>query len=127
MEYCYKKESVPSLDEAKLLLKEAKDLNPGPWVEHSLHVGKAAELIAEMDKELDSNVALILGMLHDIGRRFGVTNERHSLDGYKFATENGHILLARISMTHGYLCKNVDDICVKKIVQLRNVILLKNI
>lgn len=114
MQYYYKKEDIPSLEEAKLILKEAEALNPGPWVEHSLHVGKAAELIAKMDKELDSNIALILGMLHDIGRRFGVTNERHSLDGYKFAMENGHALLARISITHAYLCKNVDDICGKK-------------
>jgi hypothetical protein len=43
-----------------LILKEANVLNPGPWVEHSLNVSKAAELIAKMDKELDSNVALIL-------------------------------------------------------------------
>jgi len=28
-------------------------------------------------------------MLHYIGRRFGVTNERHSFDGYKFAKEKG--------------------------------------
>ena len=60
------------------------------------------------------NTALVLGMLHDIGRRYGVTNERHSLDGYKFALDNGYHLWARICMTHGYLCKNADDICGKK-------------
>lgn len=111
MQFYCEKEGVPSLEEAKLILKEAEELNPGPWVAHSLFVGKAAELIAKEDKELDSNVALILGMLHDIGRRFGVTNERHSLDGYKFAMEKGYYLWARICLTHGYLCKNVDDIC----------------
>lgn len=105
---------VPTLDEAKILLEEANKLNPGPWVEHSLNVGRAAELIASYDSELDKNTALILGMLHDIGRRFGVTNERHSLDGYKFSMEKGYDLLARVSITHAYLCKNVDDICGKK-------------
>jgi HD domain-containing protein len=110
----YLRKGVPTLEEAKILLEQGSRLNPGPWIEHSLNVGQAAELIAKEDKELDSNVALILGMLHDIGRRYGVTNERHSLDGYKFAMENGYDLWARICMTHGYLCKNVDDICGKK-------------
>lgn len=110
----YLRKGVPTLEEAKILLEQGSRLNPGPWIEHSLNVGQAAELIAKEDKELDSNVALILGMLHDIGRRYGITNERHSLDGYKFAMENGYDLWARICMTHGYLCKNVDDICGKK-------------
>lgn len=106
--------SIPSLHEAKLILEEAASLNPGPWVEHSLYVGKAAELIAREDKELDANIALTLGMLHDVGRRYGVTNERHSLDGYNFAIERGYNMLARISLTHSYLCKEVDDICGNK-------------
>ena len=106
--------SVPTLQDAKAFLEEAARLNPGAWVEHSLYVGKAAELIAKEDKELDPNIALILGMLHDIGRRYGVTNERHSLDGYIFAIEKGYDLWARVSITHAYLCKNVDDICGKK-------------
>lgn len=107
-------EGVPTLEEAKIILEEGSKLNPGPWVEHSLYVGRAAELIAKEDNELDSNVALILGMLHDIGRRYGVTNEKHSLDGYKFAMEKGYDLLARVCMTHGYLCRNIDDTCGKK-------------
>ena len=110
----YLEEGIPTLEEAKIILEEGSKLNPGPWIDHSLYVGKAAELIAKEDKDLDSNVALILGMLHDIGRRYGVTNERHSIDGYKFAMEKGYDLWARICMTHGYLCKNVDDICGKK-------------
>lgn len=110
----YLEKGVPTLEEAKILLEEASRLNPGPWVEHSLNVGRAAEIIAVYDSELDNNTALILGMLHDIGRRFGITNERHSLDGYKFAMEKGYDLLARVSITHAYLCKNVDDICGKK-------------
>ena len=114
MENYYEKIGVPSLKEAELILKEAEKLKPGPWVDHSLYVGKAAELIAKKDKDLDSDIALVLGMLHDIGRRYGVTNERHSLDGYKFAMKNGYDLWARICITHGYLCKNVDDVCGKK-------------
>lgn len=110
----YLKKGIPTLEEAKRLLEEASKLNPGPWVEHSLYVGKAAQLIAKEDKELDSEVALVLGMLHDIGRRYGITNEKHSIDGYKFAMENGYDLLARICLTHGYLLKNVSDTCGQK-------------
>lgn len=104
-------QDVPTLEEAKEILAEAERLNPGPWVQHSINVGKAAELIAKKDNEIDSDIAFILGMLHDIGRRFGVTNERHCIDGYKFAKAKGYDLWARICITHSYLCKNVQDVC----------------
>lgn len=102
--------AVPSLEEAKILLDEGNKLNPGPWIEHSLYVGKAAQLIAREDKELDENIALVLGMLHDIGRRYGVTSMRHSIDGYKFATEKGYDLWARICMTHSFQYNNIDAV-----------------
>lgn len=101
---------VPDIDEAKLILDEGSRLNPGPWIEHSLYVGKAAELIAKEDEELDKNTALVLGMLHDIGRRYGVTSMRHSIDGYKFAAEKGYNLWARICITHSFPYKNVNAV-----------------
>ena len=101
---------VPNIEEAKLILAEGSKLNPGPWTEHSFYVGKAAELIAKEDKELDGDTALVLGMLHDIGRRFGITSMRHSIDGYKFATEKGHNLWARICITHSFPYKNIDAV-----------------
>ena len=104
---------VPSIDEATLLLDEGRIFNPGPWIEHSLNVGKAAELIAELDEELDKDIALVLGMLHDIGRRYGKTYMRHSIDGYNFAIGKGYNLLARISITHCFPYKNVDEVCGK--------------
>lgn len=101
---------VPDLEEAKLILDEGSKLNPGLWREHSLHVGKAAELIAKEDKELDGNIAFALGLLHDIGRRYGVTSMRHSIDGYKFAIERGYNLLGRICITHSFPYKNIDAV-----------------
>lgn len=101
---------VPSLEEAKFILDEGSKLNPGPWIEHSLYAGKAAQLIAKEDKDLDENIALVLGMLHDIGRRYGVTSMRHSIDGYKFATEKGYNLWARICITHSFPYKNIDAV-----------------
>lgn len=101
---------IPSIEEAKLILDKGSILNPGPWVEHSLFVGKAAELIAKEDKELDGNIALVLGMLHDIGRRYGVTSMRHSIDGYNFLMEKGYGLLAGICISHSFPYKNIDAV-----------------
>jgi len=101
---------VPTIEEAKLILEEGHKLNPGPWLEHSLYVGKAAELIANEDKELNGDIALALGMLHDIGRRYGITSMRHSIDGYKFATAKGYDLWARICITHSFPYKNIDAV-----------------
>ncbi len=96
----YNNRSVPTLEEAMKMLKEAEDLSPGPWVKHSMNVAKGAKLIAEQTDNLDSEVAYILGMLHDIGRREGVHAMRHGLDGYNYAIEKGYDLVARTCLSH---------------------------
>ena len=101
---------VPTIEEATLILNEGSKLNPGPWIEHSLFVGKAAEFIASEDKELDGNIAMVLGMLHDIGRQYGITSMRHSIDGYNFLMEKGHDLVARICITHSFPYNNIDAV-----------------
>ncbi len=52
-----------------MFLTEAEQLNPGDRVSHLLYVGKAAQLIAQRCQYLDPESALVLGTLHDIGRR----------------------------------------------------------
>ncbi len=106
MEYKIGKD-VPTLEEARLLLEEGSKLNPGPWIEHCINAGRAAELIAEQCEGLDPEIALVLGMLHDIGVRYGVTYMKHTLLGYNFAMEKGYPLLARICLTHSF---NINDI-----------------
>lgn len=101
---------VPSVEEAKLILEESGRLNPGPWIEHSMYVGKAAEQIAKNCVSLNSDVAYVLGLLHDIGRRFGVTSMRHSIDGYVFLSQMGYHLPARICVTHSFPYKNVSAV-----------------
>jgi putative nucleotidyltransferase with HDIG domain len=94
-------QGVPTLEEAKSMLKEAEKLNPGPWVNHSLHVAEAAKLIAERTSDMNSELAYILGLLHDIGRRrFGIIGMRHSIDGYNYAIEHGYDLVGRICLSH---------------------------
>ena len=39
---------------------------------HSMYVAEGAKLIAEQTDNLNPEVAYILGLLHDIGRREGV-------------------------------------------------------
>lgn len=102
---------IPNRREAEDILKQASKLNPGPWVNHSMYVGKAAELIAKYDEELDEDIAYVIGLLHDIGRIKGRHYVRHSIDGYNYAMEKGYDMIARISITHTFLCNNIDDIC----------------
>ena len=101
---------IPTLEEAKALLAEGKKLNSGPWIAHSTYVGKAAQLIAQNCPGLDPEIALILGMLHDIGRRFGVTSMRHSIDGYHFLAQKGYLLPARICITHSFPYKEIQAV-----------------
>ena len=69
-------ERIPTLEKTKKMLSEAEILNPGPWVNHSLYDAQGAKLIAANCEGMDAEVAYIEGILHDIGRRFGVTNMR---------------------------------------------------
>jgi hypothetical protein len=98
---------VPSVKEAYLLLEEAGKLNPGPWTEHSKYAAEAARLIAEQCSHLDPEKAFVLGLLHDIGRRYGKTWMRHAIDGYNFAMLKGYDFLAKICITHSFDCKDI--------------------
>lgn len=100
---------IPTIQEAEALLKEADRLNPGPWVQHSIYAGKAAQLIARNCGDIDSDAALTLGMLHDIGRRFGITGMRHIIDGYKFLMEKGFNRAAKVCITHSFDCKDIKS------------------
>ena len=82
-------------------------LNPGNWVQHSLYVAKAAALIAQHHPRLDPETAYILGYLHDIGRRFGVTDMRHILDGYVFLHKKGFEDAAGICITHSFPIQDI--------------------
>lgn len=101
------KEGIPTIEEAKLLLKEAGRLFPGPWIEHSINVGKAAELIAKDCKDLNAEEALVLGTLHDIGYRYGNTHMKHVLHGHNFAMEKGYHRVARVCLTHSFNCHDL--------------------
>lgn len=100
-------EITPGL--AYAYLDEAKKMNPGPWVEHSLHAAKAARNIAERVPDLDPDIAEAFGYIHDIGRRFGIYKMNHVILGYKFMIQEGYNDAARICLTHSFPTKNADD------------------
>lgn len=93
----------PDRAEAERLLREAESCNPGPWGDHSRIAARCAEKIAAA-AGMDSEKAYILGLLHDIGRKFGVKHLAHVLDGCRYMNELGYPDAARICLTHSF-CK----------------------
>lgn len=100
---------IPSREEAIQLLEESNAMNPGPWKEHSLVVAECAYKIASKCIDMNAEKAYILGLLHDIGRRFGVTHFAHVVDGYNFLKELGYSEAARICVTHSFPIKDIDN------------------
>ena len=95
---------LPTAEEAMRELKLAEELNPGPWVKHSVNVGTAARFIAEKVPSMNPEKAYIVGLLHDIGRRVGIVDiPTHVYEGYRYCMEKGWDEAARICMTHSYL------------------------
>jgi len=103
--------TVPGIDAAHAMLEEGAERNPEPWVDHCRAVGAAARAIAERHPALDGNVAYVLGLLHDIGRRSsgpGVADVRHILDCHAYLMELGFPDAARICLTHSFPIKEAD-------------------
>lgn len=93
---------LPSRAEAISLLTAAAEHNPGPWIAHSYYTAQAAELLAMRHPQLDAEHAYLAGLLHDIGRRAGIMDMRHSVLGYHFLAESGYTTLARVCLTHSF-------------------------
>ncbi|HET6429736.1 MAG TPA: HD domain-containing protein [Phycisphaerae bacterium] len=94
--------SIPTVEQAAAVLAEGARRNPGPWVSHSEHAGRAARAIAAAIDGLDPQAAQVFGMLHDIGRAAGVSRLRHVMDGYRAMTEAGWDAVGRICLTHSF-------------------------
>ncbi len=98
---------IPDLELAEAMLSEAEKMNPGVWIKHSQFAAQAARNIAQKLPGLDPEPAYILGLLHDIGRRAGVTDLRHIFDGYRYMQEAGFEDVARICLTHSFPAQNL--------------------
>lgn len=99
----------PSVYMAEFLLKSAAEFNPGPWEQHSRYVAENAKKIAERCSGLDAEKAYVYGLLHDIGRKFGVSYLAHVYDGYHYLLDMGYYHAARIALTHSFNLKDIND------------------
>ena len=99
---------LPTRTEAERELRLAEEIFPGPWGDHSRNVARAAEALASACG-LDANKAYLLGLLHDIGRRTGLSNMRHTIDGYRYLLALGWEEAAVICLTHSYPTRDVHQ------------------
>ncbi len=98
---------TPTILVSENLLNEAEKLNPGTWIGHSKTAAFCAKAIVGYCDDLDADTAYVLGLLHDIGRREGVTDMRHIIDGYHFMTSLGYDDCAHICLTHSFPYKDI--------------------
>lgn len=101
--------SDPSVAMAEFLLREGARSNPGPWERHSIYVAESAKKIASLCPEMDCEKAYVYGLLHDIGRRFGVSYLAHVYDGYHYLMDLGYSGAAKVVLTHSFNRRTIDD------------------
>ena len=99
---------IPSREEAERIIKEAEAINPGPWGDHCRVAAHCAECIAARCGGMDSDKAYVVGLLHDIGRRFGGRHLGHVADGYSYMMSLGYDEVARICLTHSFNNQSMD-------------------
>lgn len=101
---------IPTRKQALQILEEGEALNPGPWTDHSRNVALAAQILAGQLTGMDPDAAFVLGLLHDIGRRAGVSDMRHIIDGYRYMTALGLDCAARICLTHSFPLQDIRTV-----------------
>lgn len=92
----------PSKEKALEIIRDGMTCNPGPWGRHCLTAAHCAEAIAERCDGLDPEKAYAIGLLHDIGRKFGGRHLGHVIDGYSYMMKLGYDEVARICLTHSF-------------------------
>lgn len=100
---------LPTRERAEELLMEAEKCNPGPGGNHSRIAAHCAERIAQECSDLDADKAYICGLLHDIGRKFGVRHLGHVSDGYSYMMSLGYDEAAKICLTHSFNNQTLDQ------------------
>ena len=100
---------IPTRKEAERLLRDAEKSNPGAWGNHSRTAAHCAERIALACGDLDANKAYIFGLLHDIGRKFGIRHLGHVSDGYTYMMSIGYDEVAKICLTHSFNNQTVKE------------------
>ena len=100
---------LPTRAEAEQLLLEAEICNPGPWGNHSRVAAHCGEKIASACQDMNKDKAYILGLLHDIGRKFGIRHLGHVSDGYSYMMSLGYDEIAKICLTHSFNNQTITE------------------
>lgn len=77
-------------------------INTSAWINHSINVGLCARNLATGLENVDLNTAYVLGILHDIGRKFK-TDMQHTVFGYEYLVNKGYPNEAKICLTHSHI------------------------
>ena len=117
---------LPTREEAIALVRDGLACNPGPWGRHCLTAAHCAEKIASACGDMDSEKAYILGLLHDIGRKFGTRHLGHVSDGYTYMKSLGYDEAAKICLTHSFNNHTVDEYIGKFDVSQEELTIIKN-
>ena len=91
----------PDREKARQILEEALLQNPGRWGDHSRIAAQCAEKIAAACG-MDGEKAYVLGLLHDVGRRFRIRDLGHLYYGYRYMLELGYPDVAKICLSHSF-------------------------
>lgn len=117
----------PTILQAKQILKDAHDKNPGPWREHSIVAAKCARAIADKTAHLIPEKAYVLGLLHDIGRYNGVYHFKHIVDGYDYMMSLGYDEVARVCVSHSFSTRDISHYIGKVDVDKNDYLRIKDI
>ncbi|MEG1275586.1 MAG: HD domain-containing protein [Ruthenibacterium sp.] len=98
----------PSKEKAFAILHDAEHSNPGLWVGHSITAACCAEKIAKACA-MESEKAYVFGLLHDIGRKYGISHFGHIVDGYRYMMSLEYPEVARICLTHSFARHKIED------------------
>lgn len=104
-----KREGYPDRKTAEAMLAEAEKIDPGPWGNHCRVAAYAAEKIA-LSCGMNGEKAYVLGLLHDIGRKFFVRDLGHIYNGYRYMQSLGYFAVAKICLTHSFPNRDLDII-----------------
>ncbi len=85
-----------------ILINGNISINTSSWINHSLNVAEAAYKLSLPLENVDSDSAYVLGLLHDIGRKFK-TDMEHTIYGYQYLVDLGYKEEAKICLTHSHL------------------------
>ena len=105
---------IPTRQQAEEILAEAQERYNevsqvhGRWADHCRTAAACAERIAARCPGLNPDKAYVLGLLHDVGRRWGDGHLRHVYYGWKYMAQQGYDEVAKICLTHSFQIQGID-------------------